>query len=184
MYFGAQLGLYGDDDIPESNLATIIFTDVVSSTDKMVVDQIRLLTLIQRDFQVMGDICREYEGKVLKSMGDGLLIYFASAVKAVSCAIAMQKSLKEAGNGRSPQEILYHRMGIHLGDVCFSGKDVLGLGVNIAARLQGKADPGGICLSQTVYDAIADNLSLQVQDMGEQGLKGMAQPVRLYRVIP
>ncbi|MEA5469457.1 AAA-like domain-containing protein, partial [Spirulina sp. 06S082] len=184
LYFSAQLGLYGDDDISESNLATIIFTDVVGSTEKMVVDQIHLLTLIQRDFQVMGDICREYEGKVLKSMGDGLLIYFASAVKAVSCAIAMQKSLKEAGNGRSAQEILYHRMGIHLGDVCFSGKDVLGLGVNIAARLQGKADPGGICLSQTVYDAIADNLSVQVQDMGEQGLKGMAQPVRLYRVIP
>lgn len=182
LYFSAQLGLYGDFDIPDSNLAAIIFTDVVGSTEKMAADQIHLLTLIQRDFQRMRDVCREHDGKVLKSMGDGLLIYFASAVNAVACAITMQKSLREAGNGRPPEEILYHRMGIHLGDVCFSGEDVFGLGVNIAARLQSKADPGGICLSQTVYDVVKDRLDLQVQDMGEQGLKGISRAVRLYRV--
>ena len=184
LYFSAQLGLYGDADISDSNLAAIIFTDVVNSTEKMAVDQTHLLKLIQRDFQRMRDICREYDGKVLKSMGDGLLIYFASAVNAVSCAITMQKSLRETGARLPPEEVLYHRMGIHLGDVCFSGEDVLGLGVNIAARLQSKADPGSICLSQTVYDVVKDRLSLQVQDMGEQGLKGIAQPVRLYRVNP
>ena len=182
LYFSAQLGLYGSADIPDSNLAAIIFTDVVGSTEKMVADQTHLLASIQRDFQIMREICREYDGKVLKSMGDGLLIYFASAVNAVSCAIAMQNALKESSDRLSAREILFHRMGIHLGDVCFSGEDVLGLGVNIAARLQSKADPGGICLSQTVYDTVKDSLGLQVQDMGEQGLKGITRPVRLYRI--
>ena len=168
--------------VSESNLAAIVFTDVTNSTQKMVVNQKQMLQFIQRDYQLMQDICQRYGGRVLKSMGDGLLIYFISAVKAVACAQEIQKSLARAAASLPPDDVLNHRLGVHLGDVFFSGNDVLGMGVNIAARLQNKAQPGGICISQTVYEVVKDHLYLQVQDLGEQQLRGISQPMRLYHL--
>jgi class 3 adenylate cyclase len=130
----------------------------------------------------MTQLCQKFEGKVLKTLGDGLLMYFVSAAKAVECACEIQKVLAETVAKLSPGEALTHRIGIHFGDVFFSGTDVVGTGVNIAARLQTEAQPGGICISQTVYEVVKNNLSLQVTYMGSRKLKGIQEPLPLYQV--
>ncbi|MBD2578240.1 AAA-like domain-containing protein [Oscillatoria sp. FACHB-1406] len=165
-----------------SSLAAIAFTDVVDSTALSVANPTQALESMQRDFQLMREICQRYDGQVLKSMGDGLLIYFVSAVKAVDCAREIQRALAKKAETLPDIAILRHRIGIHVGDVFFNGDDVLGVGVNIAARLQAKAEPGGICISQTVYEVVKNNLSLEVNYCGPQELKGLPEPVPIYQV--
>lgn len=165
-----------------SSLAAIAFTDAVDSTALAVANPAQALDSMQRDFQLMREICQRYDGQVLKSMGDGLLIYFVSAVKAVDCAREIQRALVLNAEALPQAAILKHRIGIHLGDVFFSGDDVLGVGVNIAARLQAKAEPGGICISQTVYEVVKNHLSLEVNYCGPQELKGLPEPVPIYQV--
>lgn len=171
------------NNLAQTNLAVIVFTDVVSSTRKMVANQTQMIELLTRDFQIMREICHQYEGKVIKSMGDGLLMYFVSAVKAVSCAENIQKTLKMAANNLPDNAILTHRIGIHLGDVVFSGEDVLGIGVNVASRIQSLSDPGGICISQTVYQVVKNHLDLEVNYLGPQELKGVPELMPLYRIV-
>ncbi len=174
----------GQNPPQESALAAVVFTDVVDSTKKMVANQKRMLECLKRDFRLMQTICQDYQGQVLKNMGDGLLIYFQSAVKAVECARDMQTAIAARSVNLDATEVLEHRIGIHVGDVLLSEGDVLGTGVNIAARLQSKANPGGICISQMVYDTVKDHLSLSVEDMGLQELKGIHYRVQLYQVKP
>ena len=168
----------------DSALAAIVFTDVESFTPKMAADEKHTLALIGRDFQRMSQVCQQFEGQVLKSLGDGLLMYFVSAEKAVSCAMEIQKSLAAFAADLPPRDILIHRIGIHLGDVFFSGSDVMGNGVNMAARLQGQAVPGGICISQTVYDVVKNRLRLPVTYLGLRKLKGIQEAVPVYRIPP
>jgi class 3 adenylate cyclase/DNA-binding NarL/FixJ family response regulator len=168
----------------ENALAAIVFTDVESFTPKMAADEKHTLALIQRDFQLMTQQCQQFEGKLLKSLGDGLLIYFVSAEKAVAYAIAIQKALADCAAKLPQADILHHRIGIHLGDVIFSGDDVMGNNVNLAARLQTLAEPGGICLSQTVYDVVKHHLSITPSSLEEQKLKGITDPVLVYRIAP
>jgi class 3 adenylate cyclase len=189
-YFLARLGSELEErtlELPwhppeESVLAAIVFTDVVNSTSRLEADEKRTLDLIHRDFQIMTQLCHKFDGKVLKTLGDGLLMYFVSAAKAVECACEIQKVLAQTVAKLSPGEALTHRIGIHFGDVFFSGTDVVGTGVNIAARLQTEAPPGGICISQTVYEVVKNNLSLQVTYMGSRKLKGIQEPLPLYQV--
>src|SRR5579863_4856208 len=133
----------------QRSLAAIVFTDVVSFSARMHADEVGTLKLLERDFADMRRLCREHEGEVLKTTGDGLLLTFASAVQAVACALAMQRAFAAAAKDPPPGGALQHRVGIHLGDVLIQDKDVMGDGVNIAARLQAEAEPGGICISQT-----------------------------------
>ena len=168
----------------ERALAAIVFTDVESFTTRMAADEMRTLTLIQRDFDLMEQLCQEFEGQVLKSLGDGLLMYFVSAEKAVSCAIEMQKALATATAELPESDILYHRIGVHLGDVLFNGSDVMGTGVNIAARLQTLAAPRGICISQTVYDVVKSSLNSPVTYLGLRQLKGFPELVPVYQILP
>lgn len=168
----------------ESALAAIVFTDVESFTPKMAADEKHTLTLIQRDFQLMGQLCQCHGGQVLKTLGDGLLMYFVSAEKAVLCAIEIQKALSSAAAELPANDILNHRIGIHLGDVFFSGSDVMGNGVNMAARLQGQATPGGICISQTLYDVVKNRLAIAATYMGLRKLKGICEPVPIYHIPP
>lgn len=166
----------------ESALAAIVFTDVESFTPKMAADEKHTLALIQRDFDIMGQVCDRFDGQVLKSLGDGLLIYFVSAEKAVTAAIEIQKILVATAANLPERDILIHRIGIHLGDVLFSGNDVMGNGVNIAARLQTLAAPGGICISQTVYDVVKTRLSLPATYGGLRKIKGINEPVPVYQI--
>ncbi|NES84622.1 MAG: hypothetical protein F6K10_26245, partial [Moorea sp. SIO2B7] len=165
-------------------LVAIAFTNVVDSTTQMISNPEEKLELLNRDFQIMESICQQYEGKLIKSTEDGLLIYFASAVKAVACAREIQNILTQATATTTNNKVLSHRIGIHLGEVFFSGKDVMGTGVNIAARLQSKAKPGGICISEAVYQVVKSQLTLQVTCSESQQLKGIPEPVKVCHIMP
>jgi class 3 adenylate cyclase len=164
-------------------LAAIVFTDVVSFSAHMGRDEVKTLGLINRDFTEMRRLCEARGGAVLKTTGDGLLCYFASAVEAVACALDMQKHFSSLGKTLPPGEALQHRIGIHLGDVLVQDQDVMGDGVNIASRLQAEAEPGGICISQTVYDVVKNKIELKATYLGARDLKNIAQAVPVYRLL-
>jgi len=167
----------------QRTLAAIVFTDVVSFSARMHSDEVGTLKLLQRDFAEMRRLCAEYEGEVLKTTGDGLLLTFTSAVQAVACALAMQRQFAAESKGQLPGEALQHRIGIHLGDVLVQDNDVMGDGVNIASRLQAEAEPGGICISQTVYDVVRNKLEMKVVSLGARDLKNIAQAMPVYRLL-
>jgi class 3 adenylate cyclase len=167
----------------QRSLAAIVFTDVVSFSARMQADEETTLRLLQRDFGEMREACMQHHGAVLKSTGDGLLLYFSSAVQAVACALAMQRAFALQAKNRDAKENLVHRIGIHLGDVFVNDKDVMGDGVNIAARLQAEAEPGGICISQTVYDVVRNKLALQVTRLGPRELKNISQAIPIYKLL-
>lgn len=164
-------------------LATVLFTDCVGFSARMSVNEEHTLDLIRRDLKLMKQICENFEGRVLKSTGDGLLMCFSSAVKAVECAIAIQHAIAESINVLPPSDALMHRIGIHLADMYITPTDVMGNGVNIAARLQTEADPGGICISQTVYDVAKHGLSLATEYLGPRELKNIREVVPAYKVL-
>lgn len=167
----------------QRSLAAIVFTDVVSFSARMQADEEATLGLLKRDFDAMREICTQHQGSVLKTTGDGLLLYFSSAVQAVACALAMQRFFAEQAKTRPPAEHLVHRLGIHLGDVFVNEQDVMGDGVNIAARLQAEAEPGGICISQTVYDVVKNKLALHVTRLGPRELKNITQHIPIYKLL-
>jgi class 3 adenylate cyclase len=167
----------------QRTLAAIVFTDVVSFSARMHTDEVGTLKLLQRDFAEMRRLCTEHEGAVLKTTGDGLLLTFTSAVQAVACALAMQRQFAQEAKDSSGGAALQHRIGIHLGDVLVQDKDVMGDGVNIASRIQSEAEPGGICISQTVYDVVKNKLQMQVVSLGARDLKNIAQAMPVYRLL-
>jgi class 3 adenylate cyclase len=164
-------------------LAAIVFTDTVNFSARMQAEEVVTLDLLKRDFAVMRTLCEKYSGVVLKTTGDGLLLSFSSAVQAVSYAQKMQRYFAETAKTQTEEETLTHRVGIHLGDVFFNDNDVMGDGVNIAARLQSEAEPGGICISQTVYDVVMNKLKLEVVKLGPRELKNISQTVPMYSVV-
>lgn len=163
-------------------LAAILFTDGVSFSARMAANEEHTLAMIRRDFKLMQTICQQFNGQVIKSTGDGLLMHFVSAVQAVGCALAIQKGLMEASAGLAVEDFLLHRIGIHIGDIFFSKNDVMGSGVNIAARLQSEAEPGGICISQTVYDVVKSHLPLYATCLGVRSLKNIRDSLRVYQI--
>jgi len=164
-------------------LAAIVFTDGVNFSARMSANEERTLELMRHDMQLMSQLCEQHGGRVLKSTGDGLLMFFSSAVSAVACALEIQQKIAEVTHNLSPAETLVHRIGIHLGDVFISETDVMGNGVNIAARLQTEAEPGGVCISQTVYDVVKPSLSLNAQYLGPLELKNIPEPVPAFKLL-
>jgi class 3 adenylate cyclase len=123
-----------------------------------------------------------HRGRIVKTTGDGFLIEFASAVDALRCAVAVQRGMAAAA-GEPAERRLQFRVGVNVGDVLVDGDDILGDSVNIAARLEAIAEPGGICLSAAAYEQVRGKLEITVDDMGEQDLKNIARPLRAYRVL-
>ncbi|MDQ5977577.1 MAG: Adenylate/guanylate cyclase protein [Verrucomicrobiota bacterium] len=167
----------------QRTLAAIVFTDVVGFSAHMQKDEETTLRLLKQDFDTMRELCTQHEGAVLKSTGDGLLMYYASAVQAVASALAIQRTFAEQAKSRPADKNLMHRVGIHLGDVFVDKEDVMGDGVNIAARLQAEAEPGGICISQTVYHVVRNKLALQVTRLGPRELKNISQSIPIYKLL-
>lgn len=163
-------------------LAAIMLTDAVGFSARMSVNEELTLAQLQRDQALMETLCQRFEGQVLKSTGDGLLMYFVSAVQAVSCGLEIQKELHRLNGEAETDQVLLHRIGIHLGDVFFSQSDVMGNGVNIAARLQTEAQPRGLCISKIVYDVVKSRLDLDVTYAGPLQLKNIQDPVPAYHV--
>lgn len=174
-----------DLDVSEQRiLSAIVFTDGVAFSARMAEDEENTLRLIRRDLALMRKVCDSFEGKVLKSTGDGLLMSFNSALKAIECAIEIQKLLYDNAVTLPPNQVLSHRIGIHLGDVFISKGDVMGNGVNIAARLQAEAKPWAICISQTVYDVVRREISMEATYLGPRHLKNIPEPIPVYEIFP
>jgi TolB-like protein/class 3 adenylate cyclase len=124
----------------------------------------------------------EYRGRIVKTTGDGLLVEFASVVDALRCATEWQRAMPEHNAGIPAEDRIEFRIGINVGDVVVEGGDIFGDGVNVAARLEALAEPGGICVSARVQEDAAGRLNLTFEDLGEQNLKNIARPVRVYRI--
>jgi adenylate cyclase len=125
-------------------------------------------------------IVAAHGGRLFKTMGDGMLIEFPSIVAATECALAVQKQMAERNLAPSETRPIVYRIGVHLGDVLIDGEDVLGEGVNIAARLEGVAEPGGVCISGSAYEHVRGRIETEFADQGERTLKNIARPVRIF----
>jgi TolB-like protein len=167
----------------ERRLAAILAADVVGYTRLMGADEtgtLRRFTELRQ--QILEPLIAKHHGRVVKLIGDGLLVEFASVVDALTCAVAWQNAVAEREAPTEKDQRLRFRIGINLGDVIVEGDDIHGDGVNIAARLEGLAEPGGICLSGDVYRQTKGKIEAGFEDMGEQYLKNVAEPVRVYRI--
>jgi adenylate cyclase len=163
----------------ERRLAAILVADVVGYSRLMGADEAGTLTALSRlRVEVIAPLIARHQGRVVKLMGDGILAEFPSVVDAVTCAVAWQ-----SGAARGEHDgALRFRIGINLGDVMVEDGDIYGNGVNVAARLEGLSEPGGVCLSGTVYGEVRNKLDLAFEDLGEQTIKNIAEPVHAYRV--
>ena len=167
----------------ERRLAAILAADVAGYSRLMGLDEAGTLARLRTHRRELIDPkITEHRGRIVKTTGDGLLVEFPSVVEAVACAVAVQRGIAERNAGKAEEQKIVFRVGVNLGDVVVEGDDIFGDGVNVAARLEGLADPGGICLSGTVRDHIGDRLDLTFDDLGDQNLKNIARPVRVYRV--
>jgi class 3 adenylate cyclase len=122
----------------------------------------------------------KHGGRIVKTTGDGVLLEFPSVVDAVECAVAVQAVMAERNDAVPQDQRMLYRIGINLGDILIEGDDILGDGVNVAARLEGIAEPGGICISSSAYDQVRGKVAVEFADLGEQSLKNIARPVRVY----
>jgi class 3 adenylate cyclase len=180
-YFSDCLGRLQLNLLQESRQATIVFTDVVDFEESQNTDLDRTHNQLYKDFQIITQLAQQFEGQLLKSSGTRLLIYFPSALNAVNCAQEIQLVLRQITESTS-KPVLTHRIGIHLGEVIFSCADIIGTGVKVAERLQAEAPSGGICISQTVYDAVKNYLVLQPINMGRRQFEGIEEPILLYQL--
>src|SRR5207237_2067844 len=126
---------------------------------------------------------KEHRGRIVKTTGDGLLSEFASVVDAVRCAIEVQREMAARNAGVPAERRIDFRIGVNLGDIIIDDNDIFGDGVNVAARLEALAEPGGICVSRAARDQVRDKLAIPFEDMGEQQVKNIARPVRAFRIL-
>jgi len=164
-------------------LAAIVSLDVAGYSRLMGLDDSGTLTALKAHRRELIDPkIAEHDGRIVKTTGDGLLLEFSSVVDAVRCAVDVQRGMAERNAGIAPDKRLEFRIGINVGDIIIDGDDIFGDGVNVAARLEGLAEPGGICVSRMVRDQVLDKLSFTFEDLGAQEVKNIARPVEVYRV--
>jgi len=169
----------------ERRLAAILAADVVSYSRLMGKDEAGTLAALKaHQVAFINPTIANHRGRIVKLMGDGVLLEFASVVDAVECAVALQRGMTERNEGQPKEKRIEFRIGINLGDVIIDGDDIHGDGVNIAARLEGLAPPAGICVSANVHDQLAGKVEMAFEDQGAQELKNIDRPVRVWRWIP
>ena len=167
----------------QRRLAAILAADVVGYSRLMEHDEAGTLAALKaRRREVLAPLVVQHNGRVVKVMGDGVLVEFGSAVDAVQCAVELQKGFAGANQGVAETSRIVLRIGINLGDVIVEGSDLYGDGVNVAARLEGLAEPGGIYISGSVYDQVKRKLSFSFDELGTHVVKNIAEPVQVYRV--
>src|SRR6266849_366144 len=147
-------------------------------------DEEATLRTLSSHRKLIDSLIEQHHGRFVNSAGDSVLAEFASVVNAVQCAVAIQTTLKAENEKLPPERRMEFRIGVNLGDVMVDGEQIYGDGVNIAARLESLAVPGGICISGKVHDEVRSKLPLGYEDLGEQSVKNIAEPVRVYRVLP
>ncbi len=163
-------------------LAAIVFTDAVAFSKLAGRDEKAAYAILNRDFDLMTGFCRSNGGRVLNTMGDGMLMCFGSAVDAMQCALKIQQALHVQAQSLPTISVLQHRIGVHLGDIIIDGENVFGDGVNVAARLQAECRPGAICYSRMVADVIKNKVQIRGRFLGPRHLKNIIEPVPVYEV--
>jgi adenylate cyclase len=165
----------------ERRLAAILAADVAGYSRLIEADEEGALSRLKTlRSEVIDPKIAGYHGRLVKTTGDGLLVEFASVVDALRCAVEMQTALAKSNDRMPPDRRIAFRIGINVGDIVVEDGDIFGDGVNVAARLEGLAEPGGICVSARVREDAAGKLDLAFEDIGEQSLKNIARPVRVY----
>jgi adenylate cyclase len=164
-------------------LSGILSADAVGYSRLMRQDEAATVATLKEHKEVMASLIYQYSGRVVDSPGDNLLAEFSSVVDAVECAVEIQNELKNKNEALSDDRKMPFRIGIHLGDIIEEEERIYGDGVNIAARIEGLAESGGICISRTTYDSVKDKLSFGYEYLGEHSVKNIAEPVRVYRVL-
>jgi adenylate cyclase len=164
-------------------LVAILSADVEGYSRHMGEDEEATIRTLTAYREAMAVLIQQSRGRVVDAPGDNLLAEFASVVDAVDCAVAIQQKLSELNSSLSAERKMQFRIGVNLGDVVEEGDRIYGDGVNIAARIEGLADPGGICITRTAYDHVKKKLELGYEYLGEHRAKNIAEPVRVYRVL-
>jgi adenylate cyclase len=166
----------------ERRLAAILAADVAGYSRLMGADEEGTLAALKAyRREIIDPKITEHRGRIVRIIGDGLLVEFASVIAAVRWAVEVQREMDERNAGLPQEKRIEFRMGINAGDI-IDGTDIWGDGVNVAARLEALAEPGGICVSARVQEDVHGSLQIAFQDQGEQQLKNIARPVRVYRV--
>jgi adenylate cyclase len=166
----------------ERRLAAIFAADVAGYSRLMEQDEVGTLRTLTAHREIMDGLIAEHGGRIANTAGDSVLAEFPSAVDAVQCAAAVQEALAQANQGTPPEQRLQFRIGVHVGDVMVRAGDLLGDGVNIAARLENLADPGGLCISEVAYGHVRKALTLTFTDLGPQMVKNIEEPIRVYAI--
>src|SRR5713101_4607989 len=167
----------------ERKLTAILCADVHGYSRLMGEDEEATLHTLTSHRRLIDSHIAQHHGRFVNSAGDSVLAEFASVVNAVQCAVDIQSTLKAENANLPPEHRMEFRIGVNLGDVMVDGEQIYGDGVNVAARLESLADPGGICISRTVHENVRNKLPLNYEDLGEQSVKNIAEPVRVYRVM-
>ena len=172
----------GDSVAVERRLATILMADVFGYSRMMGEDEERTVRTLRGHRAVFDQLLKIHRGRIFNTAGDAILAEFPSAVEAVRCATEIQAALRTRNEQLPEAQRMWFRIGINLGDVIVQGGDLLGDGVNVAARIQTIAEPGGVCISGSVYDQIQNKLTLQIKQLGEKNFKNIALPVRTFSI--
>ena len=167
----------------ERKLTAILCADVHGYSRLMRDDEEATFRALASHRRIIDGLILQHHGRFVNSAGDSVLAEFASVVNAVQCAIEVQTALRAENANLSAERRMEFRIGVNLGDVIVDGEQIYGDGVNVAARLESLADPGGICVSHTVHDQIKNKLALNYQDAGEQKVKNLNEPVRVWRLL-
>ncbi len=172
------------DDKPSRRLAAILAADVAGYSRLMGADEEGTLAVLTAHRTELIEPCiARHDGRLVKTTGDGLLVEFASVVDAIRCAVAVQDGMAERNAGTPEDSRIVFRIGVNLGDIIVQDDDVFGDGVNVAARLEGLAEPGGVLISGLVRESIGNKLDLGFEDLGARDLKNIAEPVHVYRLL-
>src|SRR6202165_5603568 len=167
----------------ERRLTAILCADVFGYSRLMGEDEEATLRTLTSYRKLIDGLIQQHRGRFVNSAGDSVVAEVASVVDSVQCAVVIQATLKAENATRQPERRMEFRIGVNLGDVMVDGEQIYGDGVNVAARLESLADPGRICVSHTVHENIRNKLPLNFEDLGEQAVKNIAEPVRVYRVL-
>jgi adenylate cyclase len=168
----------------QRRLAAILVADVVGYSRLMGADETGTLKALKAHREeLINPLIAAHGGRIVKLMGDGALAEFASVVDAVECAVAVQRGIAGRNAGIAEERRIEFRIGINLGDIIIDGDDIYGDGVNVAARLEALAEPGGICISSAAREQVLDKVPISFADLGERSIKNIERPVRIYYVV-
>jgi TolB-like protein len=180
MTFAGHLAMEQEQGRVGRRLAAIVAADVAGYSRLMGLDEVGTARTLREHRKVTDALVAKHGGRLVKTTGDGVLLEFPSVVDAVECAVAVQAVMAQRNEGVPQDRRMLFRIGINLGDILIEGDDILGDGVNVAARLEGIAEPGGICISSSAYEQVRGRVAVDFADLGEQTLKNIARPIRAY----